>query len=108
MRYPGLFAPASLKRDRVPEQGRAVDRLSGAFCPGLIEAWLEDVSLNQHVRLSGAFCPGLIEARAPPKEAATTDRLSGAFCPGLIEAPPGAVAIPLPLSVIRGFLPRPH
>ena len=61
-------------------------RLSGAFCPGLIEARRRRSGVPGTEKLSGAFCPGLIEARASAMARATQDRLSGAFCPGLIEA----------------------
>ena len=37
-RFPGLIAPASLKRVRALSLRRRRDRFSGVNCPGLIEA----------------------------------------------------------------------
>jgi len=61
-RYPGHFAPASLK-PLLFEIGEGVAaQLSGAFCSGLIEAWCLPSVSPVTPMLSGAFCSGLIEA----------------------------------------------
>ena len=113
-RYPGLFAPASLKRRPRRLLAAASPALSGAFCSGLIEARRlrkgdprprsypglfapaslkpdDGPDLAQDVRtLSGAFCSGLIEALEASMSYPAATSLSGAFCSGLIEAPANA------------------
>ncbi len=133
-RFPGLFAPASLKprgHNQSPmERGAG---FSGAFCSGLIEATLQEAwPAWRHCRFPGLFAPASLKLqevdcvlglvfRFPGLFApASLKRLqggddpgqlvlfSGAFCSGLIEA---SVALGLKVSgatVFRGFLLRPH
>ena len=84
MRYPGHFAPASLKREPAGQWRCGRSELSGAFRPGLIEAAQGPRAVRLSGALSGAFRPGLIEARRAPARS----RGRGA--------------------VIRGISPRPH
>ena len=71
--FPGLIAPASLKRagDGVPQVVHAL--FSGVNCPGLIEAFWTMLRCLTGAAFSGVNCPGLIEAqrvcsdRSPPR-----------------------------------------
>ena len=85
--YPGLRAPASLKRVRLSVVESAHVKLSGASRPGLIEAFWRRSSVGAQASLSGASRPGLIEAGIHAAGAALDiGKLSGASRPGLIEA----------------------
>ena len=82
--YPGLFAPASLKQDNADKWKELSDILSGAFCPGLIEAPLGVVDGRLWWQnYPGLFAPASLKLTASSRS--TVRRL-----------------------IIRGFLPRPH
>ena len=60
--FPGLIAPASLKRGSLISPFRRSALFSGVNCPGLIEAMMNAAGLRRRMMFSGVNCPGLIEA----------------------------------------------
>ena len=85
MRYPGFRAPASLK------QGAKAELLN------------ETVS-----RYPGFRAPASLKRVIARNNTGAADPLSGVSCPGLIEARLPVVVKKDDISVIRGFVPRPH
>ena len=85
--FPGLIAPASLKRPPSRWRRRRPERFSGVNCPGLIEAReVRRGSSKGYGPFSGVNCPGLIEAQFLNETATVGPKFSGVNCPGLIEA----------------------
>ena len=84
--FPALFAPASLKQNLWTSIEQDMLSFSGAFCAGLIEAFIDNYSASLINRFSGAFCAGLIEAFPVEASVQNLTWFSGAFCAGLIEA----------------------
>ena len=62
MRFPRLYAAASLKLEALLERGGQVQAFSAALCRGLIEAPAAAAMSAAMSAFSAALCRGLIEA----------------------------------------------
>ena len=107
--YPGLFAPASLKRHRFSPTIARASPLSGAFRSGLIEAlFLCADGRCREKGYPGLFAPASLKRIGTTRCAGCATLLSGAFRSGLIEARHWWERADLTIVVIRGFSLRPH
>ena len=109
LRFPRLYAAASLKQHLDLDGIETHRGFSAALCRGLIEAHAIERTSPKGEAFSAALCRGLIEAVAVAVLGVLHfEPFSAALCRGLIEACIARAGRLLPLRVFRGFMPRPH
>ena len=109
LRFPRLYAAASLKR-RQPRVGeRAPARFSAALCRGLIEASRSSKAcIVSRPRFPRLYAAASLKQGAGRGAGQAQELFSAALCRGLIEARYRRRARQRLPEVFRGFMPRPH
>ncbi len=100
--YPGLIAPASLKRMLLAQTLKQALPLSGVNRLGLIEALAGDPSNCLHTGYPGLIAPASLKHEPRSDESPRSSQLSGVNRPGLIEARQFFNDDAISNSVIRG------